>query len=211
MQSTLRGPGGPSLIRANVGQTPIGVGVNFNPRAPGAGAPSAATGTRIIRLPPSALAPARPGGGGIASQRIIRSLLPDGYGHIFKSNVFGPSGFWTMAPLCCNAKFDPFLSLDCAPPWRNPRIGRDQILPPGNTDQVAAHRPETDTTAAAACYFAVGAAGPRCRGRGAGRSQEDRLDARVAGRKQSKLSAFSVPSFRSKHNYTCSMALVGQA
>ena len=29
--------------------------------------------------------------------------------------VFGPSGFWTMAPLRCTAKFDPFLSLDCAP------------------------------------------------------------------------------------------------
>ena len=33
----------------------------------------------------------------------------------------------TMAPLRCAAKFDPFLSLDCAP-WRNPRKGRDQIL-----------------------------------------------------------------------------------
>ena len=79
VQTILRGPGGASLIRANVGQTPIGVGVNFNPRAPGAGAPGAATGTRIIRLPPSALAAARPGGGGssLASQRIIRSLLPN--------------------------------------------------------------------------------------------------------------------------------------
>ena len=28
--------------------------------------------------------------------------------------VFGPSGFWTMAPLRYAAKFDPFLSLDCA-------------------------------------------------------------------------------------------------
>ena len=37
-----------------------------------------------------------------------------------------------MAPLRCAAKFDPFLSLDCVPhplPWRNPRKGRDQILP----------------------------------------------------------------------------------
>ena len=44
---------------------------------------------------------------------------------------------------CQMAKFDPFLSLDCAstpstlmppppPPWRNPRKGRDQILPSGN-------------------------------------------------------------------------------
>ena len=52
-----------------------------------------------------------------------------------ESYVFGPSGFWTMAPLRYAAKFDPFLSLDCAPrppPWRNPRKGRDQILPSGN-------------------------------------------------------------------------------
>ena len=41
--------------------------------------------------------------------------LPDGYRRIFRSYVFGPSGFWTMAPLCYAAKFDPFLSLDCAP------------------------------------------------------------------------------------------------
>ena len=25
--------------------------------------------------------------------------MPDGYSQIFKSYVFGPSGFWTMAPL----------------------------------------------------------------------------------------------------------------
>ena len=31
------------------------------------------------------------------------------------SYVFGPSGFWTMAPLRYAAKLDPFLSLDCAP------------------------------------------------------------------------------------------------
>ena len=41
--------------------------------------------------------------------------LPDGYSRIFRSYVFGPSGFWTMAPLRYAAKFDPFLSLDCAP------------------------------------------------------------------------------------------------
>ena len=40
--------------------------------------------------------------------------LPDGYSQIFRSYVFCPSGFWTMAPLRCAAKFDPFLSLDCA-------------------------------------------------------------------------------------------------
>ena len=32
-----------------------------------------------------------------------------------ESYVFGPSGIWTMAPLRYAAKFDPFLSLDCAP------------------------------------------------------------------------------------------------
>ena len=41
--------------------------------------------------------------------------LPDGYSQIFRSYVFGPSGFWTMAPLRSAAKFDPFLSLNCAP------------------------------------------------------------------------------------------------
>ena len=48
-----------------------------------------------------------------------------------------------MAPLRCAAKFDPFLSLDCAPtppPWRNPRKGRDQILPSGNLEHVAVAR-----------------------------------------------------------------------
>ena len=40
--------------------------------------------------------------------------LPDGYSQIFRSYVFGPPGFWTMAPLRYAAKFDPFLSLDCA-------------------------------------------------------------------------------------------------
>ena len=41
--------------------------------------------------------------------------MANGYSQIFRSYVFGPSGFWTMAPLCYAAKFDPFLSLDCAP------------------------------------------------------------------------------------------------
>ena len=65
-----------------------------------------------------------------------QARLPDGYSQIFRSHVFGPSGFWTMAQLHDAAKFDSFLSLDCAPPyhppWRNPRKGRDQILPSGN-------------------------------------------------------------------------------
>ena len=29
--------------------------------------------------------------------------LPDGYSRIFRSYVFGPLGFWTMAPLRCSA------------------------------------------------------------------------------------------------------------
>ena len=42
-------------------------------------------------------------------------MLPDGYSQIFRSYAFGPSGFWTITPVSCAAKFDPFLSLDCAP------------------------------------------------------------------------------------------------
>ena len=41
--------------------------------------------------------------------------MPDGNSQILRSYVFGPSGFWTMAPLHYAATFDPFLSLDCAP------------------------------------------------------------------------------------------------
>ena len=43
-----------------------------------------------------------------------KAWLPDGYSQIFRSYDFGPSGFWTMASLRFAAKFDPFLSLDCA-------------------------------------------------------------------------------------------------
>ena len=57
----------------------------------------------------------------MGSQPTMRSIwdrrgtwLPDDYSQIFRSHVFGPSGFWTMAPLRYAAKFDPFLSLDCA-------------------------------------------------------------------------------------------------
>ena len=45
---------------------------------------------------------------------VLGTWLPDGYRRIFRSYVFGPLGFWTMAPLRYAAKFDPFLSLDCA-------------------------------------------------------------------------------------------------
>ena len=44
-----------------------------------------------------------------------QAWLPDGYSQIFISYLFGPPGFWTIAPLRYAAKFDPFLSLDCAP------------------------------------------------------------------------------------------------
>ena len=45
----------------------------------------------------------------------VQAWSPDGYSRILRSYVFGLSGFWTMAPLRYAAKFDPFLSLDCAP------------------------------------------------------------------------------------------------
>ena len=37
-----------------------------------------------------------------------------------ESYVFGPSGFWTVAPLRYPTKFDSFLSLDCAPTPSHP-------------------------------------------------------------------------------------------
>ena len=40
--------------------------------------------------------------------------MPDGDSQILRLLVFGPAGFRTMAPLRYAAKFDPFLSLDCA-------------------------------------------------------------------------------------------------
>ena len=46
--------------------------------------------------------------------RHLQASLPDGYSKIFRSYAFGPSGFWTMAPLRYAANFDPFLSLDSA-------------------------------------------------------------------------------------------------
>ena len=36
----------------------------------------------------------------------LKAGLPDGYSQIFRWYVFGPSGFWTMAPLRYAAKFD---------------------------------------------------------------------------------------------------------
>ena len=51
--------------------------------------------------------------------------LPDSYRIIFRLYVFGPSGFWTLAPLRCAAQFEPFLSLDCAPP-RPPTLAQSK-------------------------------------------------------------------------------------
>ena len=74
-------------------------------------------GTFDDGLPPGAPS-GGPGGGELACLNDIstdlhhQAWLPDGYSRIFRSYVFGPSGFWTMAPLCCAAKFDHFLSLD---------------------------------------------------------------------------------------------------
>ena len=50
----------------------------------------------------------------LGEQKLAEAWLPDGYSQIFRSYVFGPSGFWNMAPLRYTAGFDPFLSLDCA-------------------------------------------------------------------------------------------------
>ena len=51
---------------------------------------------------------------------LAKAWLPDGYSQIFRLYVFGPSGFWTMAPLRYTAKFDTFLS-PRPPTRRNPR------------------------------------------------------------------------------------------
>ena len=59
-------------------------------------------------------------------------VLPDGNSRILRLYVFGPSGFWTMAPLRYAAKFDPFLSLDCARVEGVGAQSKDQILPSGN-------------------------------------------------------------------------------
>ena len=50
-----------------------------------------------------------------------KAWLLDGYtAKIFRLYLFGPSDFWTMAQLRYAAKFDPFLSLDCAPHTLHP-------------------------------------------------------------------------------------------
>ena len=52
---------------------------------------------------------------GVSGSRSPQVWLPDDYSRTFRSYVFGPSGFKTMAPLRCKI-------------WQNPRKGRDQIL-----------------------------------------------------------------------------------
>ena len=49
------------------------------------------------------------------SATVSATWLPDAYSRFYRLFVFGPSGFWTMAPLHYAAKFDPFLSLACFP------------------------------------------------------------------------------------------------
>ena len=46
---------------------------------------------------------------------VIRHGCQMATARFLRSYVYGPSGFRTMAPLRYAAKFDPFLSLDCAP------------------------------------------------------------------------------------------------
>ena len=61
------------------------------------------------------------------------ALLPDGYSQIFRSYVFGPLGFWTMAPLRYAAKFDPFLGLRPTPSTlAQSKEMKGLILPSGN-------------------------------------------------------------------------------
>ena len=79
--------------------------------------PSARAATNAARVPvKKQVGQVRaPKGGWTGERGGFYSWLPDSYSQIFRSYVFGPSGFWAMAPLRCAAKFDPFLSLDCAP------------------------------------------------------------------------------------------------
>ena len=64
--------------------------------------------------------------------------LPDGYSQIFRSYVFGPSasGLWLRYATLQNLiPSFPWIAPPRPPPWRNPRKGRDQILPSGNLAQ----------------------------------------------------------------------------
>ena len=61
--------------------------------------------------------------------------LPDGYSKIFRSYEFGPSGFglWLRYATLQNLILSfPWIAPPRLPPRRNPRKGRDQILPSGN-------------------------------------------------------------------------------
>ena len=69
------------------------------------------------------------------SELDLRAWLPDGFNGILVVCVwpFGLLDYGT-AMLCCKIWSLPFLGLHppCPPRWRNPRKGRDQILPSGN-------------------------------------------------------------------------------
>ena len=69
-----------------------------------------------------------------------RTRLPDGDSQILRLYVFGPSGL---------------KDLDCAPhppPRRNPREGRDQILPSGNLTTAGDRGEDEECSAAAAAH-----------------------------------------------------------
>ena len=85
------------------------------------------------------------------STRNAKAGLPDGCSQIFRLYAFGPLGLKDYGSATLRCKFDPFLSLDCGglnlipsfpwivPGWRawgrNPRKGRNLMLPSGNLVQ----------------------------------------------------------------------------
>ena len=52
--------------------------------------------------------------------------LPDGYSKFLDCNCLALQSWRTMAPLRCAAKFDPFLSLDCAPQPTTPAQSKER-------------------------------------------------------------------------------------
>ena len=61
-----------------------------------------------------------------------------------ESYVFGPSGFWTLAPLRYTAKFDPFLSLDCGDCAPTPSILAQSKEMKGSNFAIWQHWRETE-------------------------------------------------------------------
>ena len=85
--------------------------------------------------------------------------------------LFGPSGFWTMASLRYAAKFDPFLSLDCAPTPSTLAQSKER-----KGSNLAIWQPcETTTRAAAAAGTAAAVCSSRsCRRSGTRRTRATR-------------------------------------